>query len=281
MDPVPNSGAVPGSAPLPKVPAPQQDEATGKIPGAPSPEAEQGSSEPQGEGDASWQAPDRKPGSGTDWSSVFEGWGASMDAAVNEAGQAAEVALREAKKVMSTAAKEAKEALKDGSFLGVVWPKAESASQPEREDYTYQTPVGGPVKSLRIEWVKGSVELIPWEGDTIRVAEYAAKELTQENRMDLREKNGKLTIRWSREDAIFGKLGLKKRLVVEVPETPFWKRCVWIPCPAGWICGSWQRDGSEWRPCPALCGCGAVWRKPPCKPCPGIWDSQGGTCPGS
>ncbi|MGI6254550.1 MAG: DUF4097 family beta strand repeat-containing protein [Acutalibacter sp.] len=185
--------------------------------------APQGSSAPQEDNAPPQSSSQKQPGSGTDWAAVLEGLGASMDAAVNEAGQAAEAAFREAGKVMATAAKEAKEALKDGSFFGVVWPKGEEdgAPRPGKEDFTYEAPVGGPVDSLRVEWVSGPVVLLPWDGDTIRVAEYSNSVLTEENRMELREKNGRLTISWSGKKAVFGKIRLKKRLVIELPRDAF------------------------------------------------------------
>ena len=41
------------------------------------------------------------------------------------------------------------------------------------EENQYQQPVGGVVTQLKIEWWNGPVEIRPWEGDTIRVAEYS------------------------------------------------------------------------------------------------------------
>lgn len=202
---------------------PQDSEAPQNSGSCPENGVPQGGGAPQEDNTASQGSAQKQPGSGTDWAAVLEGLGASMDAAVNEAGQAAEVAFREAGKVMATAAKEAKAALKDGSFFGVVWPKGEEDSFPQagKEDFTHEVPVGGPVNSLRVEWVNGPVVFLPWDGNTIRVAEYSNSVLTEENRMELREKNGRLTISWSGKKAVFGKIRLKKRLVIELPRDAF------------------------------------------------------------
>lgn len=154
-----------------------------------------------------------------DWAAALEGMGATVDAAVNEAAQAAGAALREAKDAMTTAAKEAKAAWKDGSFFGVIWPKEDGgeSSQPVEERFTNEAPVGGPIHSIQVTWVNGPVEVRPWEGDTIRVAEYASRPLDEDTRMQLQEQNGQLTIRWSRKNAIFGRNRMAKHLVVELP----------------------------------------------------------------
>lgn len=154
-----------------------------------------------------------------DWAAALEDLGATVDAAVNEASQAAGAALREAKDVMTTAAKEAKAAWKDGSFFGVVWPKegGREAPPPVEENYANEAPVGGPIHSIYVQWVNGPVEVRSWEGNTIRVAEYASRPLDENTCMHLKELNGNLTIRWSRKNVVFGRPRQPKHLVIELP----------------------------------------------------------------
>ena len=85
------------------------------------------------------------------------------------------------------------------------------------EENQYQQPVGGVVTQLKIEWWNGPVEIRPWEGDTIRVAEYSPRPLKDSERMGIREKNGKLHIQWNENGMRFGSWRLKKHLVVELP----------------------------------------------------------------
>lgn len=85
------------------------------------------------------------------------------------------------------------------------------------EENQYQQPVGGVVTQLKIEWWNGPVEIRPWEGDTIRVAEYSPRPLEDSERMGIREKNGKLHIQWNENGVRFGSWRLKKHLVVELP----------------------------------------------------------------
>lgn len=85
------------------------------------------------------------------------------------------------------------------------------------EENQYQQPVGGVVTQLKIEWWNGPVEIRPWEGDTIRVAEYSPRPLEDSERMGIREKNGKLHIQWNENGIRFGSWRLKKHLVVELP----------------------------------------------------------------
>lgn len=80
-----------------------------------------------------------------------------------------------------------------------------------------EPPIGGPVSRLKVEWVRGPVEIRPWEGNTIRVAEYASRPLKPRERMRLREENGRLSIDWSAGSVFLGGLGLQKHLVVELP----------------------------------------------------------------
>ena len=61
------------------------------------------------------------------------------------------------------------------------------------------------------------MEIRPWEGDTIRVAEYSPRPLEDSERMGIREKNGKLHIQWNENGIRFGSWRLKKHLVVELP----------------------------------------------------------------
>ena len=85
------------------------------------------------------------------------------------------------------------------------------------EENQYQQPVGGVVTQLKIEWWNGPVEIRPWEGDTIRVAEYSPRPLEDSERMGIRVKNGKLHIQWNENGIRFGSWRLKKHLVVELP----------------------------------------------------------------
>ncbi len=165
------------------------------------------------------EAPKEASQQKAEWAAALEGLGATVDAAVNEAAQAAGEALRGARDVMATAAKEAKAAWQDGSFFDVAWPKEnEEAGIPVEESYSNEVPVGGPVHSIQVQWVSGPVELRAWEGDTIRVAEYASRPLDETTRMDLRESNGTLSIRWSRRNVVFGKPRRPKHLVIEIPQ---------------------------------------------------------------
>lgn len=154
----------------------------------------------------------------TDWAEVLENLGAGVDKAVQEALQAAAPSLESLGAGVDATVKQALNVLKHStvaeSFRTPVNP--EDTPLPLEEN-AYPAPVGGPVNSLRVEWVNGPVEIRPWDGETIRVAEYAARPLEERERMELQEENGCLRIRWNREKTFRGKIFLQKHLVVELP----------------------------------------------------------------
>ena len=129
---------------------------------------------------------------------VFENLGKIVEDAVTSATQAVDAAWPQ--------------------VVGAVVPGKAALTPLPLEENAYQAPAGGPVTRLRVEWVNGPVEIRPWEGDTIRVAEYAARPLKDSERMELQENGGKLRIRWSRDKAFRSRMFLQKHLVVELPQ---------------------------------------------------------------
>ena len=138
---------------------------------------------------------------------VFENLGKIVEDAVTSA-------TEKAKGVAQSAAQAARESV----LVGAVVPGKAALTPLPLEENAYQAPAGGPVTRLRVEWVNGPVEIRPWEGDTIRVAEYAARPLKDSERMELQENGGKLRIRWSRDKAFRSRMFLQKHLVVELPQ---------------------------------------------------------------
>ena len=103
------------------------------------------------------------------------------------------------------------------------------------EENAYEAPASGPVSRLKIDWINGPVEVRCWEGEAIRVTEYASRPLKDRERMALREEGGQLTISWSQSPALLGGLGklfLKKHLVVELPQNA-WLDQVKVEVPIG------------------------------------------------
>ena len=162
---------------------------------------------------------DPKPTGKTDWFSVLESLGEGVEKAVQEAVEAAGPTLQTLGAEVDSAVQEACQAFQESTVAGVVWPQQSPSVRPlPLEENDYQCPVGGPVTDLRIEWVNGPVEVRPWEGEIIRVAEYASRPLQEGERLELLEENGLLRIRWSREKNFRRKMFLQKHLVVELPQ---------------------------------------------------------------
>lgn len=157
-----------------------------------------------------------------DWADLLGNLGAGVDKAVQEAIQAASPVLENLGSEVDSAVQQACKALKKSTVVGVVLPQKGSDQLPlPLEENVYEAPVGAAVTKLRVEWINGPLEIRSWEGDTIRVAEYASRPLKDGERMDLREENGTLRIRWSRGKFFRGKIFLQKHLVVELPKDAF------------------------------------------------------------
>lgn len=155
----------------------------------------------------------------TDWGAVLENLGAGVDKAVQEAIKAASPALESLGAEVDSAMKQAYHVIKDNTKGSVVWTWGDSGETPlNLEENKYQVPVNGPVERLRIEWVNGPLELRTWDGETIRVAEYASRPLEDNEHMEVQEENGCLWIRWNREKNFRSKMFLQKHLVVELPK---------------------------------------------------------------
>lgn len=156
---------------------------------------------------------------------VFENLGKIVEDAVTSATQAVDAAWPQVKEAVSSATEKAKgaaqsaaQAARESVLVGAVVPGKAALTPLPLEENAYQAPAGGPITRLRVEWVNGPVEIRPWEGDTIRVAEYAARPLKDSERMELQENGGKLRIRWSRDKAFRSRMFLQKHLVVELPQ---------------------------------------------------------------
>lgn len=156
---------------------------------------------------------------------VFENLGKIVEDAVTSATQAVDAAWPQVKEAVSSATEKAKgvaqsaaQAARESVLVGAVVPGKAALTPLPLEENAYQAPAGGPVTRLRVEWVNGPVEIRPWEGNTIRVAEYAARPLKDSERMELQENGGKLRIRWSRDKAFRSRMFLQKHLVVELPQ---------------------------------------------------------------
>lgn len=158
---------------------------------------------------------------------ALERLGAKVDDAVNRASQAVEAAWPEVRDALKDtgekargAAKTAVQAARESVLAEAVVPGKLAVTPLPLEENAYQEPpIGGPITQIKVEWVNGPVEIRPWQGDTIRVAEYAARPLKEGEQMELREKDGRLSIQWRKGSLLTaGKLFLKKHLVVELPQ---------------------------------------------------------------
>ena len=172
--------------------------------------------------ESSSPAPEESAGSEnvkTDWAEVLENLGAGVDKAVKEAIQAAAPSLESLGAEVDATMKQALNVLKNSTVSESFRTTANPMDIPlPLEENAYPASVGGPVNSLRIEWVNGPVEIRLWDGETIRVAEYAGRPLEEGERMELQEENGCLHIRWNREKTFRGKIFLQKHLVVDLPK---------------------------------------------------------------
>lgn len=73
------------------------------------------------------------------------------------------------------------------------------------------------IHSVKIEWVTGEVEVLPWEGSELRITETANRPMNEDERMRQTLENGVLTVEWTRRRFRVGPLNLRKHLVVEIP----------------------------------------------------------------
>ena len=115
---------------------------------------------------------------------VFENLGKIVEDAVTSATQAVDAAWPQVKEAVAPATDKAKgaaqsaaQAARESVLVGAEVPGKAALTPLPLEENAYEVPAGGPVTRLRVEWVNGPVEIRPWEGDTIRVAEYAARPL--------------------------------------------------------------------------------------------------------
>lgn len=160
-----------------------------------------------------------EPAEKTDWISVMESLGEGVGKAVQEAIQAASPTLETLSAEVDSAVQEACQAFQESALADIVRPQEVPQAQPlPLEENAYPYPERGPVSGLRIEWVNGPVEVRAWEGEFLRVAEYASHPLKAGEQLELVEEKGQLRIRWTREKTFRGKMFLKKHLVVEVPQ---------------------------------------------------------------
>lgn len=98
------------------------------------------------------------------------------------------------------------------------WPPFESCPPPapgfERYEYTVDT---AGVENLEISWVSGPVEVRAWDGDRVRITEYARAPLAEGRRLQLQMTGGTVTVRWAQELVVFGVWLYSKHLIVELP----------------------------------------------------------------
>jgi len=78
------------------------------------------------------------------------------------------------------------------------------------------------IDKISIDWVSGDIDIVPYDGDNIVMEETARKEITDENCLRYRVKDGKLSINYTTGKVAvkFGNTGddINKRLQVKVPE---------------------------------------------------------------
>lgn len=73
------------------------------------------------------------------------------------------------------------------------------------------------VKRLDLSWLSGPVEVRFYDGDQLRIAEYANAPINEARQLLLRVQNGTVRVEWSREKILLGFWPHNKRLVVELP----------------------------------------------------------------
>ncbi len=144
----------------------------------------------------------------------------------NEMGEAA----REVGQVLSETASITANAIAEGvhwaknavqKIPGVtLWWGEEEGEAPEGEQplpYTYQD--GPPrVEKLDIQWVRGPVEIVPWDGDWVNVTEYSKLPLSPDQQLELTVTDGgAMRIRWTRDRKFLSGFRLSKYLLVQVP----------------------------------------------------------------
>ena len=148
--------------------------------------------------------------------------GVTVGQVMEEAQQAIQDAAQEAREAIDLAHQMGKEVARS---VGEIFPKGENTSfsmnldtpLPLEENAYPEPDILDPITEVRVEWVNGPIEIRRWDGNTIRVAEYAKRPLKDRERMETTLKNGVLRIRWTRETTFHGKLFLQKHLVVELP----------------------------------------------------------------
>lgn len=78
------------------------------------------------------------------------------------------------------------------------------------------------IDKISIDWVSGDIDIVPYDGDNIVMEETARKEITDENCLRYRVKDGELSINYTTGKVAvkFGNTGddINKRLQVKVPE---------------------------------------------------------------
>lgn len=109
--------------------------------------------------------------------------------------------------------------------FGISFLKQEGAGKRLTEggsQYVYTwDPAEREVSGLKVEWVNGAVELVPGDGDVIRVSERSSRDLESGEKLSLSMKNGVLKIQWKRGFFPFSFFtdNLYKDLTVQVPRS--------------------------------------------------------------
>lgn len=144
----------------------------------------------------------------------------------NEMGEAA----REVGQVLSETASITANAIAEGvhwakgavqKIPGVtLWWGEEEGEAPEGEQplpYNYQDRPPK-VGKLEIQWVRGPVEIVPWDGDWVNVTEYSKQPLSPDQQLELTVTDGgSMRIRWTRDRKFLSGFRLSKYLLVQVP----------------------------------------------------------------
>lgn len=144
-------------------------------------------------------------------------WG-EMGEAAREVGQALSQTASATVDVISEGVQWAKGAVQNIPGVSLWWDGEQPMPDGE-QPLPYHYPDGpAEVSKLDIEWVKGPVEIVPWDGKWVNVLEYAQRPLTEGEQLELTVTDGgTMRIRWTREKGFLKGLRLSKRLVVQVP----------------------------------------------------------------
>ncbi|MDR2590664.1 MAG: DUF4097 domain-containing protein [Oscillospiraceae bacterium] len=106
----------------------------------------------------------------------------------------------------------------DGSsiFWGFNIGNIENLSGDFYERGSFNKSIDG-IHSLKVDWIAGDITIEPYDGDSIKITEYAQRELNENELMSISANNGTITIKFNSQRRV--RRAPPKRLEVQVPHS--------------------------------------------------------------